>query len=152
MSLTRVLQGLNATGVVWVFALTFLICADIIARTVFDAPIAGVTEIVSLSLVATVFLMVGYATHSGRLHGDGAGPGFGRFGQRHRQAALLEGRGRCAGVDGVGELEGPLDRHGLTLATQSREALGNGSRLRAGLQGDGFAFDGELDVLQPQAG
>jgi TRAP-type C4-dicarboxylate transport system permease small subunit len=67
MSLTRVLQGLNATGVVWVFALTFLICADIIARTVFDAPIAGVTEIVSLSLVATVFLMVGYATHSGRL-------------------------------------------------------------------------------------
>src|SRR5690606_13319569 len=67
MPLTRLLQGLNATGVVWVFALTFIICADIVARTVFDSPIAGVTEVVALSLVATVYLMVAFAAHSGRL-------------------------------------------------------------------------------------
>jgi tripartite ATP-independent transporter DctM subunit len=58
---------LNACGVVWVFALMFLISADITARTLFDDPIAGVTEIVSLSLVACVFLQLGHAVLHGRL-------------------------------------------------------------------------------------
>jgi tripartite ATP-independent transporter DctM subunit len=52
---------------VWVFTLMFLICADIIGRTVFDKPIAGVTEMVSLSLVACVFLQLGYAVQRRRL-------------------------------------------------------------------------------------
>jgi tripartite ATP-independent transporter DctM subunit len=58
---------LNAAGVVWVFALMFLICADITARTAFDDPIAGVTEMVSLSLVACVFLQLADAVLRGRL-------------------------------------------------------------------------------------
>ena len=58
---------LNAAGVVWVFALMFLISADIAARTVFDDPIAGVTEMVSLSLVACVFLQLAHAVLHGRL-------------------------------------------------------------------------------------
>jgi tripartite ATP-independent transporter DctM subunit len=58
---------LNAAGVVWVFALMFLISADITARTVFDAPVAGVTEMVSLSLVACVFLQLAHAVLHGRL-------------------------------------------------------------------------------------
>jgi tripartite ATP-independent transporter DctM subunit len=58
---------LNAAGVVWVFALMFLIAADITARTVFDDPIAGVTEMVSLSLVACVFLQLAHAVLHGRL-------------------------------------------------------------------------------------
>ena len=58
---------MNGAGVVWVFALMFLICADIIGRTVFDSPIRGVTEIVSLSLVACVFLQIAYAIHQTRL-------------------------------------------------------------------------------------
>ncbi|HSC16842.1 MAG TPA: TRAP transporter large permease subunit, partial [Gammaproteobacteria bacterium] len=58
---------LNAAGVVWVFALMFLISADITARTVFDDPIAGVTEMVSLSLVACVFLQLAQAVLHGRL-------------------------------------------------------------------------------------
>ena len=57
---------LNAAGVVWVFALMFLICADIAARTLFDDPIAGVTEMVSLSLVACVFLQLAHAVLHGR--------------------------------------------------------------------------------------
>ena len=61
------ITGLNGAGVVWVFALMFLICADITARTVFDNPIAGVTEMVSLSLVASVFLQLGNAVMGGRL-------------------------------------------------------------------------------------
>jgi C4-dicarboxylate transporter DctM subunit len=59
--------ALNAAGVVWVFALMFLISADITARTVFDDPIAGVTEMVSLSLVACVFLQLAHAVRHGRL-------------------------------------------------------------------------------------
>jgi tripartite ATP-independent transporter DctM subunit len=58
---------LNGAGVVWVFALMFLICADITGRTVFDRPIAGVTEMVSLSLVASVFLQLAHAVLRGRL-------------------------------------------------------------------------------------
>jgi tripartite ATP-independent transporter DctM subunit len=58
---------LNAVGVVWVFALMFLIAADITARTAFDDPIAGVTEMVSLSLVACVFLQLAHAVLHGRL-------------------------------------------------------------------------------------
>ncbi len=64
---TKVVGALNATGVVWIFALMFLISADITARTVFDDPIAGVTEIVSLSLVACVFLQLAHAVLNGRL-------------------------------------------------------------------------------------
>lgn len=60
-------RWLNAAGVVWVFALMLLITADITARTVFDDPIAGVTEMVSLSLVASVFLQLGHAVLYGRL-------------------------------------------------------------------------------------
>jgi tripartite ATP-independent transporter DctM subunit len=58
---------LNAAGVIWVFALMFLIAADIAARTLFDDPIAGVTEMVSLSLVACVFLQLAHAVVHGRL-------------------------------------------------------------------------------------
>ena len=58
---------LNAAGVVWVFALMFLISADITARTVFDDPIAGVTEMVSSSLVGCVFLQLAHAVLHGRL-------------------------------------------------------------------------------------
>lgn len=59
--------ALNAAGVVWVFALMFLIAADITARSLFDSPIAGVTEMVSLSLVGCVFLQLAHAVLHGRL-------------------------------------------------------------------------------------
>ena len=63
----KLVGALNAVGVVWVFALMFLICADITARTAFDDPIASVTEMVSLSLVACVFLQLAHAMLGGRL-------------------------------------------------------------------------------------
>ena len=63
----RLILFMNGAGVVWVFALTFLICADIVGREVFDRPIRGVTEIVSLSLVASVFLQLAFAAHRDRL-------------------------------------------------------------------------------------
>ncbi|MFO7287929.1 MAG: TRAP transporter large permease subunit [Gammaproteobacteria bacterium] len=66
-ALDRLILLMNGAGVVWVFALTFLICADIVGRTIFDNPIRGVTEIVSLSLVASVFLQIPYAVNRDRL-------------------------------------------------------------------------------------
>ena len=48
----------------WAFILTFLIVADIVGRSVFDAPVYGVREIVMNSIVMIVFLQAGYAIRS----------------------------------------------------------------------------------------
>lgn len=58
---------MNGAGVVWFFALMFLISADIVARSFFDSPIRGVAEMVSLSLVASIFLQLAFAIHGERL-------------------------------------------------------------------------------------
>ena len=65
--LTKLMRWMNGAGVVWLFALTFLICADIVGRELFGRPITGVPELVSLSLVACVFLQTAYAVHESRL-------------------------------------------------------------------------------------
>jgi len=44
-----------------------LICADIIGRSVFNAPVQGVAEIVANSIVAIVFLQAAHALMSGRM-------------------------------------------------------------------------------------
>jgi TRAP-type C4-dicarboxylate transport system permease small subunit len=48
----------------WAFILTFFIVADIIGRSVFDAPVYGVREVVMNSIVMIVFLQAGYAIRS----------------------------------------------------------------------------------------
>ena len=59
--LTKALMVLAAC---WAFILTFFIIADIIGRTVFNAPVYGVPEIVMNSIVMIVFLQAGYAIRS----------------------------------------------------------------------------------------
>jgi len=61
------MRWMNGAGVIWIFAIMFLICADIVGRNVFGNPITGVPEMVSLSLVGSVFLQIAYALHEGRL-------------------------------------------------------------------------------------
>jgi C4-dicarboxylate transporter DctM subunit len=56
----------NSAGSVWIFGLMFLICADIIARAGFSAPIRGVTEMVGYTLVGAVFLQLAHSLHVGR--------------------------------------------------------------------------------------
>ena len=63
----RLITLMNGAGVVWIFALMFLISADIVGRTVFDRPIRGVAEMVSLSLVASLFLQLAFAVYHERL-------------------------------------------------------------------------------------
>lgn len=59
--------ALNVIGTVLVFLLMILINADVIGRTVFLTPISGVPEIVSMSIVAIVFLQIAQAVSMGRL-------------------------------------------------------------------------------------
>ena len=58
--------GLNALGTVWIIALMLLINADVIGRNLLNAPVRGVTELVSLSIVGIVFLQLADTLHSGR--------------------------------------------------------------------------------------
>jgi TRAP-type mannitol/chloroaromatic compound transport system permease small subunit len=62
----RVTMGLNVLGTLLILALMILINGDIIGREVFLSPVSGVPEMVSLSIVAIVFLQVGQAFRMGR--------------------------------------------------------------------------------------
>ena len=67
----RVLDGVtlaaNVVGSCLIVGLIALITADVIGRNFFGAPVAGVPEIVSLSIVAIVFLQAPQALRAGRL-------------------------------------------------------------------------------------
>ena len=59
------MAGLNAVGSVWVAAITVLICADILGRVLFQHPLAGVPEIVKVSIVAIVWLQIPHTLRIG---------------------------------------------------------------------------------------
>ena len=59
------MAGLNAVGSVWVAAITLLICADILGRVLFQYPLAGVPEIVKVSIVAIVWLQIPHTLKTG---------------------------------------------------------------------------------------
>jgi TRAP-type mannitol/chloroaromatic compound transport system permease small subunit len=63
----RLTSVMNSVGTGWVFVLLLLINSDILGRAVFNAPIRGVPEIVSLSIVACVFLQLAHTLKVGRL-------------------------------------------------------------------------------------
>ena len=65
--LSQLTRWMNGAGVVWVFAIMFMICADIVGRNVFDSPITFVPEAVALSLVGCVFLQLGFAVQGNKL-------------------------------------------------------------------------------------
>jgi TRAP-type mannitol/chloroaromatic compound transport system permease small subunit len=66
LGLDRVFSVMNALGTVWILALMVLINADVFGRNVLAAPVRGVTEMVSLSIVGIVFLQLADTLHSGR--------------------------------------------------------------------------------------
>lgn len=57
---------LNVAGTLLIFGLVILVNADVVGRTAFLSPISGVPEIVSMSIVAIVFLQVSQAFRMGR--------------------------------------------------------------------------------------
>lgn len=64
---TMLAVGLNALGALGIVGLMVLINADVLGRALFSAPIRGVPEVVSLSIVSIVFLQAGYMLRSGRM-------------------------------------------------------------------------------------
>ncbi len=53
------------------FLLSFLVVADVIGRVLFNSPVKGTPEIVSISIVIICYLQAGYAIRSGgMLHVD----------------------------------------------------------------------------------
>lgn len=59
--------GVSGAASIWIFCLMILICADIVGRSLFNAPVQGVSEIVSNSIVAIVFLQAAHTLMSGRM-------------------------------------------------------------------------------------
>ena len=54
----RLSRWLAMAGSAWIVVVMLLICADVAGRYLFDRPIAGVAEIVALSIVGIVFLQL----------------------------------------------------------------------------------------------
>jgi len=58
---------LSVISAFWIFAIMALICADIVMRNAFNAPISGVAEFIALSVPACVFLHLPSAISQWRL-------------------------------------------------------------------------------------
>jgi TRAP-type mannitol/chloroaromatic compound transport system permease small subunit len=67
ISLGTLAALMNSMGTFWIFVLLILINIDIVGRTLFDAPLRGVTEIVGMTIVACVYLQLAHAIDVGRL-------------------------------------------------------------------------------------
>jgi TRAP-type C4-dicarboxylate transport system permease small subunit len=63
----RFVSALNAVGTVGILGLMVLINTDIAGRALFGAPISGVPEMVSLSIVGIVFLQLPHTLRVGRV-------------------------------------------------------------------------------------
>lgn len=60
-------QGANILGTVLIVGLVLIICIDVVGRETIGAPLAGVPEMVTVCIVAIVFLQVPQALKAGRL-------------------------------------------------------------------------------------
>jgi TRAP-type C4-dicarboxylate transport system permease small subunit len=61
----RIVRVLLAAAAVIIFLLGFLVCADVFGRAIFNSPVKGTPEMVSMSIVIICFLLAGYAVQSG---------------------------------------------------------------------------------------
>lgn len=57
----------NGGGSIWIFCLMTILCADVISRAAFNAPINGVPLLVELSILVIMFMQLPAAIRSGRL-------------------------------------------------------------------------------------
>jgi C4-dicarboxylate transporter, DctQ subunit len=60
----RIVRLLLAAAAVIIFLLGFLVCADVFGRAIFNSPVKGTPEIVSMSIVVICFLLAGYSVQS----------------------------------------------------------------------------------------
>lgn len=62
----------NNFGSLLIFAMTLAVVADVSGRYLFNAPIKGTAEMVTLSVVAVLYLQLSYTLRSGRMIRSGA--------------------------------------------------------------------------------
>jgi len=60
-----VTKALMVAAALWAFVLCFLVVADVSGRVLFNSPVKGTPEIISLSIVVICFLQAGFAIRSG---------------------------------------------------------------------------------------
>ncbi|MDP7425152.1 MAG: TRAP transporter small permease [Rhodospirillales bacterium] len=90
-------SGLNGIGTLAIFGLMILINWDIFGRALFNSPLKGVPEIVSLSIVGIVFLQIAHSLQKGSFTRSDAL--FNTFRKRFRKAAnFLQGIYHLAGA------------------------------------------------------
>jgi TRAP-type mannitol/chloroaromatic compound transport system permease small subunit len=58
---------MNAAGSIWIFTIMVLVCADVTMRYVFNNPIPGVPLVITMSLIAIIFLQLPDALFAGRV-------------------------------------------------------------------------------------
>ncbi len=63
--LGAVIFASNCLASVWIFVITLAIVADVSLRFVFNAPINGITELVTMSVVAVLYMQLAYTLRSG---------------------------------------------------------------------------------------
>lgn len=63
----RLMLVLSSAGSIWIFVLMIVINIDVIGRTAFNAPLPGVPELVSLSIVGIIFIQLGNTLREGRM-------------------------------------------------------------------------------------
>jgi len=63
----NITQALNVTGTLLILALVVLVGVDVAGRNLFGSPVSGVPELVTLSIVAIVFLQIPQALKEGRM-------------------------------------------------------------------------------------
>jgi TRAP-type mannitol/chloroaromatic compound transport system permease small subunit len=66
LGLDRLFSAMNALGSLWILMLMVLMNLDVAGRNLFSAPVRGVTEMVSLSIVGIVFLQLADTLRTGR--------------------------------------------------------------------------------------
>ena len=57
----------NAIAAVWLMLMMLAVVCDIVGRFLFNSPIAGTTEMVTLSVVAVLYLQLSYTLRSGAM-------------------------------------------------------------------------------------
>jgi len=65
--LGAVVVASNCLASAWIFAIMLLIVADISGRFLFNHPISGTTELVTMSIVALLYLQLAYTLRSGAM-------------------------------------------------------------------------------------
>lgn len=60
-------DGLNSLGSLLILAVMLMMCADVVARDVFNNPQPGVAEMVGVSIVAILFLQLASTVRHGRM-------------------------------------------------------------------------------------